>query len=160
MIFFTYKIYQGACLPLTNIFLPFFISLLDFNHLRSFFFFFLWYRLFSTLHYYPSLFIKIKWYYPLSLFNIDSTLLVIVAERFNIAITGTTEVKAWWSAGFWHCTETCGTGIYFLSIIFIYRCFSFFLFDLGWRCYFLLWVYCWFSLLITEKYKYRYEIME
>jgi hypothetical protein len=29
------------------------------------------------------------------LFNIDYTLLVIVAERFNIAITGTTEVKAW-----------------------------------------------------------------
>jgi hypothetical protein len=34
------------------------------------------------------------------LFNIDYTLLVIVAERFNIAITGTTEVKAWGSAGF------------------------------------------------------------
>lgn len=43
----------------------------------------------------PLLCFLLKYYYPPSLFNIDSTLLVIVAERFNVAITGTAEVKAW-----------------------------------------------------------------
>jgi hypothetical protein len=59
------------------------------------------------------------------LFNIDYTLLVIVAERFNIAITGTTEVKAWGSAGFWHRKEISGAVLHFFSTILIYRCFSF-----------------------------------
>lgn len=145
MIFFLPTIYRGACLPLTNIFLPFTYHCFGFQAPLFLFFFFVIQTVFnpSLLSLIIYLFIKIKWYYPLYFFwtgiilCIDSTLLVIVAERFNIAITGTTEVKAWWSAGFFHCTETCGTGIYFLSIIFIYRCFSFFLVDLGWRCYFL-----------------------